>query len=418
MLNTPSFSSTSEVLLAIACKARISSKRTNIESEKARMTLKDLLKRHKADDHAEIRAGSPSRSGRYYSGEGESRNAPAQAQPGLDVPEFTFMRTTTSTQEIIEPPTHPGDHTGQVKVAAVDNSVPASSPKRLSRFRRHSNAGQDAPVAQLDGAPRTSREDKRLSERLHFGNRGRSNSIASANLPTDLADVSTMSVGQDEDTWEKRATILAQSNPNAKTYQDGTAPPTGPLSRPTSQHRRTPSQEEIRAGDDDIQEAIRLHESGDLKRSTEMFGRLGDPKGANNALSQVLYGLALRHGWGITKDETRAVTYLSAAASNSANIEELALQAGMKKGGLAKGELTLAIFELANCFRNGWGVKKDPMAAKQYYETAANMGDTDAMNEVAWCYLEGFGCKKDKVSSSLVPYEAYITIGIACLSSS
>ena len=70
----------------------------------------------------------------------------------------------------------------------------------------------------------------------------------------------------------------------------------------------------------------------------------------------------------------------------------------MKKGGSAKGELVLAMFELANSFRNGWGVKKDPVAAKQYYETAANLGDTDAMNEVAWCYLEGFGCKKDKVS--------------------
>jgi TPR repeat protein len=75
----------------------------------------------------------------------------------------------------------------------------------------------------------------------------------------------------------------------------------------------------------------------------------------------------------------------------------------MKKGGEAKGELTLAIFELANCFRNGWGVAKDPVAAKQYYETAANMGDTDAMNEVAWCYLEGFGCKKDKVRFSSSP---------------
>lgn len=72
----------------------------------------------------------------------------------------------------------------------------------------------------------------------------------------------------------------------------------------------------------------------------------------------------------------------------------------MKKGGAAKGELTLAIFELANCFRNGWGVQKDPVAAKQYYETAANMGDTDAMNEAAWCYLEGFGCRKDKVGQA------------------
>jgi TPR repeat protein len=93
------------------------------------------------------------------------------------------------------------------------------------------------------------------------------------------------------------------------------------------------------------------------------------------------------------------VHFLSLAASNSASIEKAALAAGVKRGGAAKGELTLAIFELANCFRNGWGVKKDPVAAVKYYETAANMDDTDAMNEVAWCYLEGFGCKKDKVGN-------------------
>lgn len=32
----------------------------------------------------------------------------------------------------------------------------------------------------------------------------------------------------------------------------------------------------------------------DLERSTQMFGQLADPHGANNPLSQVLYGLALR----------------------------------------------------------------------------------------------------------------------------
>lgn len=69
----------------------------------------------------------------------------------------------------------------------------------------------------------------------------------------------------------------------------------------------------------------------------------------------------------------------------------------MKKGGSAKGELVLAIFELGNCFRHAWGVEKDPVAAREYYETAANLGDADAQNEVAWCYVEGFGCKKDKV---------------------
>jgi TPR repeat protein len=109
------------------------------------------------------------------------------------------------------------------------------------------------------------------------------------------------------------------------------------------------------------------------------------------------YSPTLRHSWGIEANQEQAVHYLSMAASNSAEIEKLALGAGMKKGGAAKGELVLAMYELANCFRNGWGIKKDPAAAKQYYETAANLGDTDAMNEVAWCYTEGFGTKKDKV---------------------
>jgi TPR repeat protein len=59
------------------------------------------------------------------------------------------------------------------------------------------------------------------------------------------------------------------------------------------------------------------------------------------------------------------VSYLSKAASNAAVVESLALQAGLKKGGAAKGELVLAIFELANCFRHGWGMAKDPIAAKQ-----------------------------------------------------
>src|SRR5439155_17069675 len=91
---------------------------------------------------------------------------------------------------------------------------------------------------------------------------------------------------------------------------------------------------------------------------------------------------------------------------NSASIEAEALASGMKKGGAAKGELVLAIFELANCFRNGWGVEVDKVAARQYYETAANLGDADAMNEAAWCYLEGFGGKKDKVGFVSISYIA------------
>lgn len=73
----------------------------------------------------------------------------------------------------------------------------------------------------------------------------------------------------------------------------------------------------------------------------------------------------VRHGWGCEPIPEKAVFYLSAAAKNAADVESLALQAGLKKGGAAKGELVLAIFELANCFRQGWGIDKDPIAAKQ-----------------------------------------------------
>ena len=104
-----------------------------------------------------------------------------------------------------------------------------------------------------------------------------------------------------------------------------------------------------------------------------------------------------RHGWGCRPDPTQAIYYLTLAAQNSAQVESVALRSGLKRGGAAKGELVLAIYELANCFRHGWGLSKDPLAAKHYYETAANLGDVDAMNEVAWCYETGFGAVKDKV---------------------
>ena len=51
---------------------------------------------------------------------------------------------------------------------------------------------------------------------------------------------------------------------------------------------------------------------------------------------------------------SKAVVYLKAAAENAADAEDYAMADGLTKGGNLKGELTLAIFELGNCFRNGW----------------------------------------------------------------
>ncbi|KAL6891204.1 hypothetical protein HDV57DRAFT_287261 [Trichoderma longibrachiatum] len=267
----------------------------------------------------------------------------------------------------------------------------------------HSSSERPRSPSASSATSQTKKEStaRRLSHRLHLSRSPETSEHVPQNLPEIVVPGSDAGDREAEELqWEKRATMLAAgarspADAAAHVSLDGAAA----RSRSASTHSATApvSSKQI---DADIQEAIRLHEEGNVAEATKLFGRLADENGANNPLSQVLYGLALRHGWGCTPDPERAVHYLTAAASNAAAVEEMALQAGLKKGGAAKGELVLAIFELANCFRNGWGIEKDPIAAKQYYETAANLGDTDAMNEVARCYLEGYGCKKDKYTAA------------------
>lgn len=142
------------------------------------MTLKDLLKKK---DKAQAESSS------------SQHLAPPEGPPA-----FTFMRTTTNTQEIIVPPTYPGDQ-----------PPPQRSPShRLGRFRRHSNASQTGEEGEKsDGQPKS---DRRLSERLHLGHRNRAASTSSVNIPADLPEIQ----GEEgEDVWEKRATLLAKSNP-------------------------------------------------------------------------------------------------------------------------------------------------------------------------------------------------------------
>lgn len=338
-------------------------------------------------------------------------DAPAAQTTNLDIPEFTIMRTTTTQEEILQPPDYPDQESPKDKKKAKEH-------RHTLGFRRSSNAEQTkdptAQVAELSVRPKS---ERRLSNRLHLSRHSRSPSAESSqNLPQDLPDAPT-AVGpagkgpaaaeeekgvneQREAQWEKRATMLAQSNPLLEQQQQQQQQQNSQQDNSRGRSRsRSPSLSDSK-GDENIQEAIRLHEIGELGLSTAMFGRLADPKAQNNALAQVLYGLALRHGWGVAPEPERAIRYLSLAASNSAAVERAALEAGMQKGGAAKGELVLAIYELANCFRHGWGVKRDAVAARQYYETAANLGDTDAMEEAATCYVEGLGGPKDKVSEA------------------
>ncbi|KAI1630270.1 hypothetical protein EDD37DRAFT_97928 [Exophiala viscosa] len=314
------------------------------------------------------------------------------ASPLPQANEFTFVRTDTHTEEYIRPPAFDDER----DVTAAEPKTPER--RSFGRFRK--SLSRSPEPSDTSSPEKEKKEHRKLSERLHL-KRDRADSTSSVNLPSDLPAIEdTFTASSDrqeaEAKWEERATILASKSPVIPaTAPIGEMENLGLDSRGQSPSR--PRSINDPKSDIDIQKAIQLHESGDLEQATVMFGQLAE---SGNVLSQVLFGLSLRHGWGCQPDPTRAVTYLSAAASNSATIESDALKAGMKKGGAAKGELVLAIFELANCFRHGWGVPVDKVAARQYYETAANLGDTDAMNEAAWCYLEGFGGKKDKFKAA------------------
>ena len=299
-------------------------------------------------------------------------------------PEFTFIRSDTVSQEVIQPPSG-HDHLLSAASASTATGRPqppsrsssSRSPRRsLDVFRSRSlrsasvsSGGSHLSSPQPLQQPGTKR---RLSQRLHLSRQPE----ASGSVPQNLPEIVVQADPQDKDSaesqWEKRATILAGQNELARSGlpSPGSPRPTSPLTSSMAQmsldgsaSSRAPVSSQ--QTDQDIQEAIRLHEAGHLEKSTVMFARLADPQGANNPLSQVLYGLALRHGWGCIPDPEGAVRFLSAAASNAASVEQMALQAGLKKGGAAKGELVLAIFELANCFRHGWGIPRDPIAAKQ-----------------------------------------------------
>lgn len=241
----------------------------------------------------------------------------AEAVGRLATPEFKFIRSDTHTEEVIYPPAGPaGSHDDETYLTAKDSGG-GGKKERLSLdvFRSRSRGGSVSSAAKGDGGPakkearelkeqlRDGREGgggttRRLSQRLHLSRSPSTSEHVPLNLPRinlPAEDDGAADKEAAEREWENRATMLAQQNEHARS-RSATPSPSGEKANPWDvsglSHNLPPKSNA--AMDDDIQEAIRLHEEGDLERSTQMFGRLADPNGANNPLGQVVYGLALR----------------------------------------------------------------------------------------------------------------------------
>ena len=139
-------------------------------------------------------------------------------------PEFTFMRTDTNTQELIQPPSFPGE-----------DALPVSNKERhtsklVSRFRSSSNASSSSKTS--------GQGEKRLSQKLHLRSASRASSTSS-NIPEDLPAIEGAPEGSEEREakWEERATILAKENPIANHPTAATGEQIGLRSRGNSESR-------------------------------------------------------------------------------------------------------------------------------------------------------------------------------------
>lgn len=213
--------------------------------------------------------------------------APPPALDGPSLPEFTFLRSDTFTQEVIQPPTE-----GTVDAQSSAGQPPRRSLDVFGTYRSRS-ASVSSQASQQSVSSR-----RRLSQLFLFGRQP----DHSNQLPDDLPAIGLPDPADSgdktelESRWEQRATLLAG---RSEVLRRPSSPSPSPAMAQLSLTEKGPDD----AGpvpasspviDSDIQEAIRLHETGQLEKSTVIFRRLADPAGPNNPLSQVLYGLALR----------------------------------------------------------------------------------------------------------------------------
>ncbi|KAJ2554798.1 hypothetical protein EV175_002470 [Coemansia sp. RSA 1933] len=143
-------------------------------------------------------------------------------------------------------------------------------------------------------------------------------------------------------------------------------------------------------GEEFFHKAVEFHEQGDLVSATVYFKRAADK---HNPLGMLFYGLSLRHGWGCQPNENLAFVFLQKAGEQ---VVPRVRDMDPAAAGIAREELAMAIYELGQSYRHGWGVSRNKKTAAYYFEVAADLGDADAQADLAACYEKGDGVKRDK----------------------
>ncbi|WVQ62526.1 uncharacterized protein L199_000668 [Kwoniella botswanensis] len=172
------------------------------------------------------------------------------------------------------------------------------------------------------------------------------------------------------------------------------------------ERERTISESTVGSGDggktpeDFVHLGIEARGKGDLAKSAWYFMRAAE---GGSAKGRMYWGLALRHGWGVSKDDRKAFIELKQACEDTLaeggldfhkSPGHVKLTPQQKK--LMQKELALGMFEVGNCFLEGVGVKKSPEVALAYLKFAAGMGDVASQEQLGFLLSKGSnGVKKD-----------------------
>uniref|UniRef100_A0A060SXC1 ARAD1A08184p n=1 Tax=Blastobotrys adeninivorans TaxID=409370 RepID=A0A060SXC1_BLAAD len=148
---------------------------------------------------------------------------------------------------------------------------------------------------------------------------------------------------------------------------------------------------------------IYMHERGDLREASYHW-QYSAFKG--DATAMLLYGLALRHGWGMRQNATEAVKWLRKAMESSLGDSAAPTAGGLPSiipsddnqgSKIKKAHIGLALYELGMSYLHSWGTEKDEDMALRSFELAGQLGDSDALCEAAALYMHNGpkGRKKD-----------------------
>lgn len=134
------------------------------------------------------------------------------------------------------------------------------------------------------------------------------------------------------------------------------------------------------------------------------------PENRQNPKAWNTLGIMYNNGYGVEKDERKAVEWYMKAAMNGYAVSQYNLACQYEKGRGVERDYARAMFwyekaaeqndssaelNIGYLYSEGIGVPRDMQKALYWYRRAAAHGDTDAMTNIAHMYYQGTGLKRD-----------------------